>query len=316
MVKKKINVKKLNKELKHLNGDFRAEVIASELSNNGIDKEVIVFKANSLFKRFVSKDVEKYSIKLSETNEEELERLIFELNREGIYDVLPQNFFHFNTFKNTSRPIDEIKKNRIQQQQARKFFAPIENEFFASRFGLEIKERSILDIEENYFNREIFEHIFDLKNETNFDDKQIAELVNLLPMVSVIRNKIELIEFLLQKILKKKIEIVQKNRNFKLTMQTLQPILADCVLGVNLICGNSFASCNTEYDLYVFNIDLLEYPEYCLNGLKHKLIIFLLPYLFDVNCKINIHLQSKKEDSNLVVFDINKLSYLGFNSYI
>lgn len=71
--------------------DFKASVVAAELTDNGISPETFFFKNRSTFKRPVSRDIE--GISWHDMDDSQA-HLVFELNREGIYDMLPEALIH------------------------------------------------------------------------------------------------------------------------------------------------------------------------------------------------------------------------------
>src|SRR6476661_7698802 len=118
------------KELEDFNQDFKASVVAAELAGNGVPGDAFFFRNQSTFKRAVSKDIDSIFWNNGEYDQGP-DYLVFDLNREGIYDMLPEAMVHT---QNRKRTVDEAAYKvglelRKQERDARKFFSPLENEF-------------------------------------------------------------------------------------------------------------------------------------------------------------------------------------------
>ena len=81
----------ITERLNQLPYDIRVEVIAADLIDNGLDREHLIMKPLSLFKRRFAKDI--HQAKTIENNTS-ADDLYIEVTRDGIYDILPEGFFH------------------------------------------------------------------------------------------------------------------------------------------------------------------------------------------------------------------------------
>lgn len=119
----------LSAEVKDFIADLRAEVVAAELIEHGINQEDITFNFKGIKRRAYSRDIA--NIKLPTDDDENYK---FIINRESIYDSLPEAIFHqplnSKPFKSKAEILDEIKIQREEEIEARKFFNPIENVLF------------------------------------------------------------------------------------------------------------------------------------------------------------------------------------------
>ena len=124
--------------------DIKAEALLADLVLEGYtDSDFLVFH-DSLFKRGYSRDI----LKAERTMINKVEALTgIYLARDGIYDLLPEGLFHTtpDTAASTAKGMAEDSRKESQvEDEARKFFRPIENEFIYHRTELEIQERTIL----------------------------------------------------------------------------------------------------------------------------------------------------------------------------
>jgi hypothetical protein len=110
--------------------DFRAEVVAAGLIENGedADKTHIIRRKGNL--RSVSKDIETIDRERFDSGFDSVEYLCIYASRDGIYDALPEGMFHQR--KHTRKPktseeiVREIRDQAQEEIFARKYFQPFE----------------------------------------------------------------------------------------------------------------------------------------------------------------------------------------------
>ena len=70
------------------------------------------------------------------------------ISRDGIYDSLPEGIFHYPKTERLNQSVDDMTKEYRSQQKeeenARQFFLPFENEFFLSGIIREKEEKEFL----------------------------------------------------------------------------------------------------------------------------------------------------------------------------
>lgn len=128
-------------QVTHLKG----ETLCAELCDNGIPHEDFFIKRLGGFKQRYRDDVERVDVGTDDYGVKQLFELW--LNRDGIYDVLPEGLFHQT--KGSARTtrledmIEEHKQFKEEEKEARKFFMPLEHEFFMYGVRVEQQERAI-----------------------------------------------------------------------------------------------------------------------------------------------------------------------------
>ena len=134
-------------------------MVAGEIIDHGVPQEIIFFKNLSLFHRFVSREIDNYS--WDTTVENEPDQLVFELNKEGLYDMLPEAVVHDQgNRKKGDTSHDDFKEQRRQEKNARKFFSPIENEFARRILYFDLIEKELYKNSNKTKNRQFFEYFF------------------------------------------------------------------------------------------------------------------------------------------------------------
>lgn len=120
-----------NKEVKEVTDDLNLEVILTELlAQRRLKENDVLLSPNGGKQRAVDRDIAKilgpYSTKL------DTPRGTFSVNRRGIYDGLPEGMFHQNRenipFRDLSQILDEMAYQRSVEEEARRFFLPIDHE--------------------------------------------------------------------------------------------------------------------------------------------------------------------------------------------
>ena len=158
------NKLQLNLSQRHPNDletDFRFEVIAAAAVERGYAPEQIRVIREGMDRRGISKDVE--DVYQQHSAEDLMNYLFIKINREGLYDILPEGLFHTSTYKrsykdidsDTERAMDEIKIHREQEFFARKFFHIFEEAsdrmltdayLYEARYDRKISNKEFVDL--------------------------------------------------------------------------------------------------------------------------------------------------------------------------
>jgi len=180
--------------------DIRAEVIIANLVEEGHRLEDISIRPNGLFKRNYHWDIERIrEIDLPNTEKKMLEVAV---NREGLYDKLPQDLFHAplqtdkegrggQTDKDGGGGSPKSREPKEIESAARNFFLPFENEFYRQRIYLEAEERNSLFETNASVPGHLLEDIWGLPKV--LDHKEKGRLGMLMPILHRIRGNMEMI---------------------------------------------------------------------------------------------------------------------------
>ncbi|MDC1161812.1 hypothetical protein OAT18_00060 [Tenacibaculum sp.] len=208
------------KELKTVYSDVKAEAIILELQKYTNINDSFLVRNRSSFNRKYRRDIIKYE-KLED------KELILNLSRNGIYDALPEGFFHENIENNNQSYNARRKHKKTEEENTRMLFAPLENEFFNQLLEIEKNERHLYD---NFYdlNSDFLLHFWNLKEASS--NLYILKLVKLLPHSHKIAGNVDLIALCLEKIIGEKVEIKKK---FKTKDVAIKNDIN--VLGVNFV---------------------------------------------------------------------------------
>ena len=116
--------------LNKIESDYKVEMIATQLLIENLDFSKIIVDRLSNASRTYTKDVYRSYEDVSQHSMDKY--TIFESHRQSIYETLPENVFHPPTLGGLGKPqeeiVEEIKKQRNKEAEARIFFKPFEQE--------------------------------------------------------------------------------------------------------------------------------------------------------------------------------------------
>ena len=206
--------------------------------------------------------------------------LQIDITREGLYDSLPEGLFHQpksrNPNRNTQEMVDEVKRRRTEEMDARKLFAPLESEFYQQRTQLELVERKLLFELETGSSQSWLLQFWKL--EAYAADSRIFRLIKFLPICYRIAGDLQKMELCYQLILQMDVKLSLVHQTvYHSTNKTSNP-LKNMRLGVNSTLGSGFYE-NLPY--VVIELGPLsdeEIPEYLKEGSGNKLLELINSY--------------------------------------
>ncbi|MGA0560249.1 hypothetical protein ACO2Q8_26535 [Larkinella sp. VNQ87] len=129
--------------LNHLPVDLRAEVVLADMLEDGISPDALILNPVGGFKRAFGRDLAR--TEWVESQQSARRWLQIDLNRNGLYDLLPEGIAHQPTSNQTAVSTEalllEMQLQQEREQAARRFFRPIEQEFFRQRIRIEQEQR-------------------------------------------------------------------------------------------------------------------------------------------------------------------------------
>lgn len=289
--------------------DLKAEVLAGELTANR-RKDKIYFNRIGSFNRNYNKDVNSVE-EIPGSND-----LVIVVNREGLYDYLPEEVFHFDTYtaskKNQERESNKTRhqKIKLQENEARKFFSPIETEFDALLLDLEIQERKLFDSAVlNPFLIKFYES--ELKSNL-LEQEQKKVLIHLFPYLYQFKNNHHFFKFALERILKVKSDVWVERNIVQLEYANVRS-LGKIVLGLDSVCGQKVYIEQMQLHVVLY-LDGYDSIEACLEkGNYSKILHYLKELIMDYNLDLHIFYNFEQVERDWVVSD-SKMR-LGLNTF-
>jgi len=290
-------------ELQQLGPDVRAEVILDQLLGRNLAWEEVVTHANKFFYRSFSKDI--FNAETDDSDDFK-EILHVNLSRSGLYDLLPEGlFFQPNATsrkpKTATEMAEEYKINKKQELEIRKFFNPLENEFFYHKVKNFTVEKTLL----NGLNNEVVNSYFIKfwRLAKDITPVMALRITLLLPYVHQVTGDPELMADCLQNILSESVRCNLAHESSQ------EPALQYNVLGSNnlgneLVCGNSYL----EDEIYfVFTIGDLERSvaqDYLPGGKLYKTLQTFYRFFVPVNAGIKTAIKLKKTKEGMQIGNI------------
>lgn len=237
------DLRKIARSIQSCPDDIRAEVIMADLLDRNIDASMMYARHEGAFRRNYGLDV--YDCYFDAVHD----LLGFNLAREGLYDVLPEGLFHeilqFNGLDAEQRQA-LFSQLREEEAHARKFFMPIDNEFFypEARIELEVLKMArdpMLPIRNVISDRE------------KIPEKYFLRFSQFLPFTNEIKGNLALTAACLSSILKK--EVVAKKLIVEKIMEVDQGNNSDGhpekTLGETFICGEHITLFQNRWEFTV-----------------------------------------------------------------
>jgi len=227
--------------------DIKAEVVIADIREHQIDFNNIEVKFDGAFERNYKKDINSLRVDMVK------QAISLHLTRNSLYDVLPEGLFH---------PVSryggldakelkaEFKKQKQEEEKARRFFQPFDQEFLLQRVQLELSVRNLF---ENPMS--VFESLF--PNRTGIPQKFYRQLLKYLPFTNYFKGNAELTAQCLAEIVDENVRV----NSYYTTLFTRGKHsseysgLGTVNLGENFICGDGL---NENVPVWEFIIEIKE----------------------------------------------------------
>ncbi|CAL1517092.1 hypothetical protein [Chitinophaga sp. MM2321] len=308
----------LEEVLDHVNAlpyDVRAEVVVGELLDNHVREEEIVVVMENVFTRSFNKDI--LHAKLDDSQPYQ-PYIALSLSRDGIYDRLPEGLFHeFSQQQQqygTADMVARYKKQQQQQQQARRFFQPLENEFFLQRVFLEQREKHLLFDVFGKDADQLFHVFWELPD--GLPGAAANRLVKLLPYMHRIAGNMTLVKLCLQLVLEQEVEIVRDQAPQAVVSGSSAPLGA-CVLGVDTMVGEVFYTDMPHITVTIGPLQRQRIYDYLPWQPYGRLLETCYGYLFPADITISTLLEPHPEEKTVTVSDrLPEEGIAGYNFFL
>lgn len=282
--------------------DLKAEVVvASILEDIQASQEVNYFvNPLSQFKRSYRKDI--VSSEIMDFEYDARQFLKIDLSRDGIYDTLPEGILHVRQFNHKDVSADEMAKHyqerKKEEESARLFFLPFENEFFEHSMDRERREKRYLL---NLNGEKPIDFMFEFWGiEKSLPQSLAAKFIRLIPYIYEIVGNVSLTEICLTYLINEKVSITVQD--FKEISQNSEAIqLGENSLGIDLICGNTYLDQTIPMDVKIGPIINSEFSAYLNQGSMHQFLQLFYEYIFPMEVEITttLEIEDKKQKFNI-----------------
>ncbi len=298
--------------------DITAEALLSRLLAGDLSPDDVVVEQVGQLKRQWSTDIGEASLRSFENGTRALSLTI---NRDGIYDSLPQGLFHASSDKDHrsgKEMADDSVRQRRKEKKAREFFMPFETEIFLA--GTQLFEHET--VLEHGINSALIEGVVSgfWLVDRSIPEQYRFRLNKVIPFASIISGDIRLTEACFEYILEEKTEI-------RLSYNLLPDAESDggdqtwkvgrSFLGENTICGTLDTSL---MPVMVVRIGPIRNTplKFCLESeildqIFDIIVSFFIPS--DISCRKELWFE---ENQTCFCADIPEKSecFLGYNSFL
>ncbi len=318
--------------------DVKLEVLLAELYFSGLNplREVLVHPAG-LFARDFRRDVGRVDVghanilqvdapppdpRVLDSDLQDF--LNIEVHRDGLYDYLPEGLFHQATgyTRDQAEVFAEIDEQGRRRAAARRFFQPIEQEFYLQRLLLELEERKYDVTEDNLRQNpqaDILRSFWGIPADL-LTVRQLNNLLHLLPIAQRIVTNTELARQCFELVL-----------GVSVQLRTIPPLM----FAIELVPGDVPPSDElSRAELGNFSLDGLyqdtmpaieirigplnsnQMNDFLANGRNRAILNLLTGYFLPAESQVVDHLIAGEDNQFLVLVDDDPSSVLGIASYI
>jgi len=299
--------------------DIDAEFLVSSLLDEDFKETEIFVVFDGQFKRAWSRDISHSEIEHFESDDE---ALCIHLNRDGVYDALPEALFH-DTQKEDSISGEEMAKEsmklKMEEKDARLFFKPFENEIFFQLARLAQNETEIYNSLFSDFLNGLIPDFWKINE--RIPSSYVSKLIKLLPFAYKITGNYLLssqaLEFIIDE--KVKIEIEHEGLEESLFAEKQEcGTLGEGILGNDFIMGNRVSGFIGKITIKIGPLLHTQLKDYFINGNLNLLLDCFIGYFIPMELDTEIKLVLEENQNNFVLNEKEEVagSFLGFNSVI
>lgn len=299
-----------------LGTDFKLEAVASNLLKYYRMNSSMFIKRIGINDRPYLKDVK--SIYTNNYGLDE-DTVVLETYRESIYDYLPEGLFHppslGNYNKNVDSVVNEIRKQKEIEDNARNFFQPFEVEIFNTEVSALLKETEfdIADKSDALLNT--LAELWPLLKRV--ENKDARTFFYILPFLHEVRGKKRWIERFLSAFLKTKVEIsfvanVIDHHDDAEGFTTL----GKTKLGISFIPNGKHMDGERIWQMNIGPLPYSEIIKYVPGHPFRDLLQAIYDYLIPISVKIDENFITVKEENAFVVTESDSSTRLGFTTFI
>lgn len=296
-----------------LDVDFKAEIQAAALAHQHVAPERIIINPTGLYSRSYSKDIDEVSDWLLEGSTFIYNRI--DTPREGLFDMMPQYLFFSPKgpagFVDPDQILDDIRRDRDEERQARLFFLPFDAELNYLRTLSVHYDDSVDHLDgATAIIDQFAEHWPILKDMSR---AQAGIFLQILPWLHLLRSNLHWLGRFLQLTFGVPVHLEAGRRLQASKRADGLPTLSNCRLGIDAVVGDQFDDGRNGVQVVVGPVpdavmaDFL--PHTKTMALLHDLINYFLPVWSDVSVSVQAERPAPDRPRPAV-------TYLGYNAYL
>ncbi len=278
-----------------LHEDIRAEVIVSDLLAGKLRPQDLVVRFNGQQKRAKSQDIANVHVIHKRHAHSQLE---ISLNRDSIYDTLPEGIFHQPSVSkqngSVTSMVDEYRRQKEEEEEARKFFAPFENELFFQKSLIESEEfDQLFQIQQSRLEDAVLQK---LDIDPDLPRSFTSRLLRMLPYSSKVAGDIVRTEQIFSLLLNNDVTI-KGDQFHSFESSNHQSQLGDTTLGADTIAGNKVIPDHFLKEVVVGPLSKQELLLYKNNGWKKNALQTIINFFIPVEWEVSLQFSIRKNEA-------------------
>ena len=293
--------------------DYKSEILISEIIEKKEKNIDIFIQRVGGFRRNYDKDVHSITLENVDGEQEQIKALI---NKDGIYDYLPEEVFHLDILSEKQNKdltfTQKYQQRKQQEADARNFFAPLEDEFTKLLIELEAQERASCN---NILSENVINDLFTNKitNDIVLLDSQKAILNFFLPMSNKFRGNEKFLAYFLSLLLNQ--EVTCSLGIFPSVIRSIETESMDSkTLGVDLVTEGDVKTTESICRIQLNNTSRKNSIDFLENGNSRKLIDYAAFYFLPHNTQFEIFVNFALEETYFSLGLENDPTFLGINT--
>ncbi|WP_460939646.1 type VI secretion system baseplate subunit TssG [Spirosoma humi] len=293
-----------------LDVDFKAEILAASLASQQVAPERIIINPMGLYSRAYSKDIEDVRDWLLDGSTFIYNRI--DTPREGLFDMMPQYLF-FSPVESTNagnvdQLLDDIRRDRDEEQQARLFFLPFDAELNYLRTLSVHYDNSVNHLDHATVIIEQFAEQWPILKAMN--RTQAGIFIQIIPWLHVLRSNLPWFSRFLHLFFSVPVQVETGRRRPESTQADSALTLANFRLGVDSVVSDHFSSDEYTIQITVGPVPDAQVADFLPHtqtiALLHNLVDYFLPVSSDVSISI------------VTAPDVPRpaATFLGYNSFL
>ena len=295
--------------------DVRAEIVCNVLAGDETNWDKVTFYCNGGFHRPFRKDLE--TILLPGHQKNSSEHVIFELNRQGLYDQFPEFLFHKSKktkhFKSTKELKEEHEFNNRIEENARSFFWPLDHWLLMLRCLIDQKEKGTRSFGISSPSKSL-KKFWGIPS--FFSKEESDMLISVLPLARDIAGSLEWIEQTFEMILQVPVHVKKKLEKRFINGSGKACALGSNALGISTFCGDGYS--DTAYCLQIVIGPLSQNEANSFSGknMNFKKVEYLSEYFVPIDFDTEIEIKCKSDICFILQVGDEAGSYLGITSIL
>ncbi len=298
---------RIKQKINTLPYDLKAEVVVASIVEEMEQTGEFNFYVNpiSQFKRSYRKDIVNSEVVDFEYDARQFVKI--DLSRDGIYDTLPEGILHDRQYSHKDVSADEMAKHyqerKKEEESARLFFLPFENEFFEHALDRERREKRYLL---NLNGEKPMDFLYDFWGiKLNIPENLAAKFIRLIPYMYEIVGNIPLTEICLMYLLNEEVNILQMDYS-EYVSENQDVALGANRLGIDFVSGATYLDHTINMKVVIGPIVNSDFKSYINNGELHQFLKLFYEYIFPLEVAVTTSIELPVDKEEFKVEELNQ----------